>query len=352
MIGGAVQIGKNMGMKHNVTFRVIDRQTNQVVSTHVGHNAATNSMLLGIAHYLTGDGIYDQAKSLLIDYVPKYISLGTMGLFSQDEDDLHLPAGVGLSKDDTEEIRFKDYMHQVPGFGADGYSEYKNNDRLDFGLGPMFEHRLGGKPIPGQVSIVEEYKTCGRQCVTDGICENCSYYHKITNDKFIPDTRKSVCCELVSITLGAQRSPISYREVVPERNAELAETVDVVFSGMISTGQLAKFREPGKDYIFITEAGLWAQRDWRSGGENGLLAAYRIAPPNSDNWDMEVPSNREILKQNILRVGKNEVVQVIWKVQIGALDQLSSTVGGNGEKLKWIIWEPPVEEDKEENNNE
>ena len=56
----------------------------------------------------------------------------------------------------------------------------------------------------------------------------------------------------------------------------------------------------------LTSARLWAQRDWRSGGENGLLAAYRIAPPDSNNWDMEVPSNREILKQNILRVGKNE----------------------------------------------
>lgn len=346
-----IQLSKNMGMKHNVSFRVIDSRTNQVVARHEGHNAATNSMLLGIAHYLTGDGIYDQARSLLIDYVPKFISLGTMGLFSQDEDINHLPTGIGVSSQDSEEIRFNDYMKQVPGFGADGYSEYKNNNRTEFGLGPMFEHRLGGKQLPGTYEIKNVTRTCGRMCLADGICEKCSYYHIQTTKQYVPDTRKSVCCELISKSLGVTRSPISYREVVPEKNAELEETVDVVFSGMISTGALAKFREPGKDYIFITEAGLWGQREWRSGGENGLLAAYRIAPPDSNNWDMEVPSNRDILKANILRVGKNEVVQVIWKIQIGSLDQLSSTISRSVEKLKWIMWEPPVEENKEEVTN-
>lgn len=300
-------------MQHNVSFRVIDKNTKKVVSSHVGHNAATNSMLLGIAHYLAGDGIYNQAPGLLVQYVPKFISLGTMGLFSQDEDEDGLPAGIGLSPEDSEEQRFKDYMGQVPGFGADGYDSNKNNDRLEFGLGPMYKDRLGGKPIPG--TIVTSEGTMN-----------------------VADTRPTINCELIS--LSQPRAAISYRDVVPETEAEVSETIDVVYSGMISTGALKQFREPGRDYIYITEAGLWSQRDYEESGENGLLAAYRIAPPDSYNWDMEKPANRQILKQNILRVGLNQVVQVIWKIQIGSIEQLTSTLVQKNEKVKWIIWTP------------
>ena len=338
MMSDILQISKNVGMRHNVTLRVMDANTHRVISCHEGHNAATNSMLLGIAHYLTGEGILNQSRYTLSQYIPMYISLGTMGLCTQDHDRYGLPTGVGQTVYDDEETRFTDYMDQIPGFGADGYSAQKNNNRLAFGLGPMFEDRLGGVAIPGEVDTEESYKTCGRQCLTDGICENCSYYHVVHDKLWVPDTRRSVGCELVSNRLGQWRSAISYRDVVPERQAELSQTVDVIFSTLISTGQLAMFREPGKDYIFITEAGLWSRRDWITGGENGLLAAYRIAPPDEQNWDMSVPSNRDIVKRNILRVGKNEVVQVIWKIQIGALEQLTSTLGGRG-KLRWIIWD-------------
>ena len=92
---------------------------------------------------------------------------------------------------------------------------------------------------------------------------------------------------------------------------------------MISTGALAQFRNPGQDYIFITEVGLWSKKHWEDSGANGLLAAYRIAPPNEKNWDMKIKENRELLKKQIIKVNKNQVVQVIWKIQLGSIDQLS-----------------------------
>ena len=36
------------------------------------------------------------------------------------------------------------------------------------------------------------------------------------------------------------------------------ERPDIVFSSLISTGALKQFREPGKNYIFISEVGLWS----------------------------------------------------------------------------------------------
>ena len=91
---------------------------------------------------------------------------------------------------------------------------------------------------------------------------------------------------------------------------------------LISTGALAQFREPDKDYIFITEAGLWSSNAWIGTGDNGLLAGYRICPPDQENWDMSDPENRKILKQNIIRIGVNQIAQIVWKIQIGGLEQL------------------------------
>ena len=91
-----------MSIEHNVTFNVIDAASGDIVFTHEGHNAATNSLLLGIGHYLVGDGIYNQAYDMLSKYVPRYLSLGTMGLINQNQDDSGLPSGLG-SIYDTEE---------------------------------------------------------------------------------------------------------------------------------------------------------------------------------------------------------------------------------------------------------
>lgn len=288
MNNSILQIANNMGISHNVTIRVLDATTHKVVAQHEGHNAATNSLLLGIAHYLQGDGVLNQGIAMLHRYVPKYISLGTMGLNNQDSDASGLPLGIG---DISDEEAFQKYADQCPGYGADGYDPNDNNERPYLGLGPKFADR---PTIEGQ--------------------------------------RPTCNCELISTTFP--RAMISYREIVPEAESEIANTIDVVYSALISTGALAQFREPDKDYVFITEAGLWARPDWVDGGDNGLLAGYRLMPPNTANWDMSVEANRELVRQNILRVGINQVVQVIWKIQIGALSQL-----GQISESK-MIWNP------------
>ena len=55
-----LKAAKAMGLQYNVTFRILDEHTGQVVSEHIGHNQATNSLLLGVAHYLKGDGVLNQ----------------------------------------------------------------------------------------------------------------------------------------------------------------------------------------------------------------------------------------------------------------------------------------------------
>lgn len=314
-----LKCAKNLGMQNNVSFRVYNRFTGELISEHVGHNAATNSLLTGIAHYLKGDGVLNQGYHMLSSYVPRYISLGTMGLLNQDSDDSGLPSGIGvvsyrddegnlktyqslsiadlssikieykegkytrngveidpssqITEDDEEALRFADYINQAPGFGADGYDPNTNNNRTVFGLGPQWDEKQGNKN-----------------------------------------------CELVSTSFP--RVKITYRDVVPETEAELPGTIDVVFSAFISTGALAKFRG-NNDHIYITEAGLWSRPDWVDGGDNGLLAGYRIAPPSTEDWDMAVKENRDLLKRQIIRVGINQVVQVVWKIQIGGIEQLT-----------------------------
>ena len=57
-----LDIIKRLDVKQNVTIRVIDEATGKVVQEHIGHNAATNSLLTGIAHYLMGDGVLNQSQ--------------------------------------------------------------------------------------------------------------------------------------------------------------------------------------------------------------------------------------------------------------------------------------------------
>lgn len=307
-----LQISKNLGIRHNVYFRVIDKMTNTVVQQVSGHNDATNSMLTGIGYYLAGNGVANQAYSVLTKYVPKYISLGTMGLLNQDQEDCYILTTVSptdwennytsyFEKVDDEYIPvsgasaptwepdkyyrlvtglpagidFDNYVSQVPGYGADGWDAAENNGREVFGLGYKFDDTVG-----------------------------------------------AINCELISDSFP--RTAISFRDVVPEVEAELPKTIDVIYSAMISIGALQQFRG-SRDYIFITEAGLWSEKTYQgdNSGENGLLAGYRILPPNSINWDMSDENNRNILRQNILRVGKNQVVQVIWKVQLGSISQIA-----------------------------
>ena len=397
---------KNLRTEHNVSIRVLDSKSGKVVSSHIGHNAATNSLLVGIAHYLTGDGVLNQGYHMLNYYIPKYISLGTMGLINQDEDENGLPAGIGVSEG-PEEGRFVDYLLQVPGYGADGYDPNLNNNREYFGLGPVFADRdtskivtetiqLGDINLDGVVNnadilmfadyLAGNVKLTDKQLLAADVNQdgeiNCSDLALITQCvsgeitlgtvEYTPSVAPTINCELISDSFP--RVQISYRDIVPETESEIPQTIDVIFSAMISTGALAQFREPGKDYIFITEAGLWSKKDWESGGDNGLLAGYRIAPPNKQNWAMTAESvsdddaitylkdqgidnptedqiqdikpeiaqnNRQILKQNIIRVGPNQVVQVIWKIQLGGLEQLGGLgdLYPSGSVLRWVDWE-------------
>lgn len=276
MGNGILEIAKGLGMRHNVSIRVIDEPTGKVVSEHIGHNAATNTLLTGIGHFLLGEGIM-QSGELLREWVPQYISLGTMGLGSQEEDENGLPADIGGTSG-SEEWRFDTYIHECPGYGSDGYDTSLMNNRKYTGLGPDFANR----PSEGTID-----------------------------------------CELISTSFP--RAKITYRDIVPEYQSEYPKTIDVVFSAMISTGALAQFREEGKNYVFISEVGLWSRATWQGAtGENGLLAGYRICPPDQDNWDMSKPENRQILKENIIKVGTNQIAQVIWKIQLGGLEQLGS----------------------------
>lgn len=352
------KIAKRMSIEHNVTLRVLDEKTGEVLQTSEGHNAATNSMLTGIAHYLIGDGVYNQAYSMLSDYLPRYMSLGTMGLISQDDDDRErivdssgndikndnygLPIGIGGYEDDLsvdETTRLCHYMAETPGFGADGYEITENNNRVYMGLGPMYKDR----------NTVE-------RSFGDDACY----------------------CELISKSFP--RIPIAYREIVPEYDAETAKTIDIVYSGMVSTGALSSFRG-GDDHIFVCEAGLWSKKTYVDSGDNGLLAGYRIMPPDRGKWNLGtfVPAdnglperyvlanddiltknmsepereaanqlaaqqlaNQHSLKKNILRVGKNQVVQIIWKIQLGALEQLgdlSELYPNIDSILYWTQWD-------------
>lgn len=279
------QIIRNLGIQHNVAINVFD-ESGKLLRHHQGHNCATNSMLTGIGHYLAGDGIFNQAYEMLRYWVPQYMSLGTMGLCSQEEDpNTGLPLYIGNGSGHSDEEQCKHYMKHIPGYTADGYDEGRyNNGRTDtpstqiyLGLGPKFEDRV--------------------------------------------NKEDTIDCELVSSSYT--RAKINYREVVPEVYAELPNTIDVALSAMISTGSLKQFRSKDKDYLFITEAGLWSTKSHTTGGDNGLLAGYRIVPEDSDKWDMSVESNRKLLRSEILRVGFNQVVQIVWKIQIGAIEDLN-----------------------------
>lgn len=148
-----LDIIKRLDVKQNVTIRVIDEPTGKVVQEHVGHNAATNSLLTGIAHYLMGDGVLNQGSDTLSMWVPQYISLGTMGLTAQNSEEITVdgetyivPASIGYTpvapesataeeKELNAKLRFSEYINQTPGFGADGYDGNANNNREWFGLG-------------------------------------------------------------------------------------------------------------------------------------------------------------------------------------------------------------------------
>jgi len=442
-----LEIIKRLDFKQNVTIRVLDEATHKVVQEHVGHNAATNSLLTGIAHYLIGDGVLNQAGDMLSSWIPQYISLGTMGLTSQDNEE-GLPIGIGYTpvapdnateeeKELNTQLRFEEYINQSPGFGADGYDAYTNNNREWFGLGYPYSDRpaklsqdfynvgdnyiLSTDPISEDkdsiISVTVYPDGIVNQNIHDtsvtrnvlsvddyelGYNDNNQYEVTIDDSVVIPegsriaiiymvDSKEAVNCELINI--DTLRSKITYRNLIPEVQSEIPNTIDIIFSAFVSTGALKEFRGDN-DYIFITEAGLWSKSYWNNSGDNGLLAGYRIMPTDDEaadigvqetftgdgvttsftfnntalsitsvtvdnvlvteynldtntnqivfieapsdganiiivykttnSWkDMSKAENREAVQKNIIRIGKNQVAQIIWKLQLGGLEQLN-----------------------------
>lgn len=530
-----LDIAKRLDIKHNVTIRVMDEATGKVIQEHEGHNAATNSMLTGIAHYLMGDGVLNQGVDMLSTWVPQYISVGTMGLTSQESETfvdkdgkvMILPKAIGSTPcapanatgDEigfNTQTRFEEYINQTPGFGADGYDANTNNNREWFGLGYPYTDRpsrklleyfngdgitadftlangveslssvvifdklvdgsanssahsytlppkvyIVGKPTSESITTTAKlipltYKAVAINSVTadgvpidyshdpnsnyitlnvldegeftieiDYIADNASDLAvptcvSIREANYIPEQQTRVAityfttdvepdaanCEL--ITPITSRSKITYRNIIPEVQSEIPDTIDVVYSAFLSTGALAQFRG-NNDYIFITEVGLWSKPTYNNSGDNGLLAGYRIMPtddepaeinsratftgdgqqvvfhiddskaidvvsvtvdgtPNTsysfdyktkeltfipitkssgeidddnhnvppagstiivvytitNSWkDMSEEANRRAVQKSIIRVGKNQVAQIIWKLQLGGLEQLN-----------------------------
>lgn len=464
-----LDILKRLDVKQNVTIKVIDEPTGKLVQEHIGHNAATNSLLTGIAHYLMGDGVLNQGSDTLMLWVPQYISLGTMGLTSQasetitvEEDDFIVPAGIGYTpvapdsatpeeKELNARLRFSEYINQAPGFGADGYDNNSNNDREWFGLGYPYtlkptiltqdfydagssNYILTSTPLtqdktsiisvtvypdhdgqPGVINQDLHDASVVRSVIsTDdydvSLDNNNRWVLRLTNGTsytgriaviYMIDSADAANCELIqakvengSIVPLTLRSKITYRDLVPEIASEVPNTLDVIFSALVSTGALKEFRGDN-DYVYITEAGLWSKPYYSDSGDNGLLAGYRLMPSDDEadevgvqdiftgdgetysfkfskhalaitsvtvdnegvdnynldtasnsivftgeapdagatiivvyqttnSWkDMTVVENRQKVQRNILRVGINQVVQVIWKVQLGGLEQLN-----------------------------
>lgn len=317
-----LKIAKGIPVNHNVAIRVIDNNSGETVQQVSGHNSATNSMFIGIAKYLTGQGVLNQGSDLLSEYVPRYMSVGTMGLMNQDSDANGYPSGVGvisykgkqysdltssqlnflnkpsstslITDEDDKILRYLDYLKQRPGYGSDGYDFNMMNNRDEAGLGPKFVD------VP-------------------------------------------VNCELISSSFP--RSQITYRDVLPEYESENKGTIDIIFSAMISTGALKQFRTSEDGHIFITEAGLWSTNIWASSNPNGLLAGYRIAPDEADIKNLTVDKMPDVISninKMILRVDKNQVVQIIWKLQLGAIDQFGGEAALSPESqsnvLTWTSW--------------
>lgn len=405
-----LKTAKGMSVTSNVTLQVIDRVSGRVVQQHESHNAATNSLLTGVAHHLVGDFSANEPSglrptyALLSNYVPRYISLGTMGLLNQEEDSEGLPAGIGDNMPDphehpeyqqmlddlnqlkdtldkaktalenssckhakeynftcedcdmctecetrlkdlkkayqdaldaynkkrdeilhfSEETRFTEYLQKYPGFGADGYDLNDNNNRKYPGIGYMYtSYDKTAQYFEGDIATYQgtAYK-CTQNTAEQAGPFSLDFFEKLPDSEQPDPDHQSVNLELCSPTFP--RAQITYRDIVPENESELPRTIDVVFSAMISTGALKQFRPEGKDYIYITEAGLWSKNNWSPTSNNGLLAGYRIIPSDDNKLDMSVEANRRELKKSILKVGKNQVVQVVWKIQIGSVNDIGA----------------------------
>jgi len=54
-----------------------------------------------------------------------------------------------------------------------------------------------------------------------------------------------------------------------------------------------------------------------------LIMVFRTGDAEGTWKDMSVKENREKVQKSILRIGVNQVAQIIWKIQLGGLEQLN-----------------------------
>ena len=54
-----------------------------------------------------------------------------------------------------------------------------------------------------------------------------------------------------------------------------------------------------------------------------LIIIYRSGDATGTWKDMSIEDNRKKVQQSIIRIGKNQVAQIIWKLQLGGLEQLN-----------------------------
>lgn len=341
-----LDIIKRLDVRQNVTIRVIDEPTGKVVQEHVGHNAATNSLLTGIAHYLMGDGVLNQGSDTLSMWVPQYISVGTMGLTSQESETILdndvsyvVPSALGYTPVAPEEatteeknlntvLRFTEYINQTPGFGADGYDSAANNDREWFGLGYPYTIRpdalkqnfytwdgaatsftLSETPTsivsvtlyPGGVvnqntsdtTVVRKVLTSSMYSVSGKTLSLLYYPETIPANSrlaviYTCSSTDAANCELIEAKyVDGKIVPLSLRSKITYR--DVVPEIQSELPGTLDVVYSAfvstgalKEYRGDNDYIYITEAGLWSKPSYNDSGDNGLLAGYRITPTDDD----------------------------------------------------------------------
>ena len=72
-----------------------------------------------------------------------------------------------------------------------------------------------------------------------------------------------------------------------------------------------------------------------------LIVVYRTSDTSGTWKDMSVLANRQLVQKNIIRIGEGQVAQIIWKLQLGGLEQLEGLrylYPSQYPKRVWIVW--------------
>ena len=97
---------------------------------------------------------------------------------------------------------------------------------------------------------------------------------------------------------------------------------------------------PKSDYILdTTNNSLKFVDEAPSVGQ--LIVVYRTSDTSGTWKDMSVKENRELVQKNIIRIGEGQVAQIIWKLQLGGLEQLEGLrylYPSQYPKRVWIVW--------------